>query len=136
MKGIRRFGPIALICGVCLLFGAGTGLAQKPGKHAGKVPAKAVKTKTHVAAAGRVLGKAETLSGVITSVDADQKMVVLTSSSGVPYDLKVTRKTRIKVASQKADWGALAGQLNKPASVEFVPTSSGNFARSVDVGGQ
>jgi ABC-type amino acid transport substrate-binding protein len=80
------------------------------------------------------LAKAETISGTLQMVAADQKIVVLTDSAGTPFNFKVTGATRIKVAGKKAKLDELTSQTNKSASVKFLPTRSGNVAQSIEIG--
>ena len=77
--------------------------------------------------------KPETLSGTISSVKSDEKLVVVTSSAGVPYDFKVTGATKIKVGDQKGKLDDLSGATNKQVSVAYLPTRTGNVARSIEV---
>jgi hypothetical protein len=90
------------------------------------------------AAAGEKKAKAdwskpETLSGTIALVKSDDKLLVVTSSAGVPYDFKVTGATKIKIGDKKGKLDDLAGSTNKQASVAYLPTRTGNVARSIDV---
>jgi len=77
--------------------------------------------------------KAETISGTISMVLVEKKLVVLTGSGGVPYNFKVTAGTRIKVAGKKVKFAELAEQTNKPATIKFLPLRSGNAAQSIEV---
>lgn len=77
--------------------------------------------------------KPETISGNLQMVITDKKLVVLTDSSGVPFNFKVTGATRIKVGGKKAKLDELAGQTNKSASVKFLPLRTGNVAQSIEV---
>lgn len=77
--------------------------------------------------------KPETLSGTISSVKSDDKLVVVTSSAGVPYDFKVTGATKIKIGDQKGKLDDLSGATNKQVSVAYLPTRTGNVARSIEV---
>jgi ABC-type amino acid transport substrate-binding protein len=101
--------------------------AEKPEEAPAKKKAAAEKPKAELA-------KAETISGTLRMVAADKKIVVLTDSAGTPFDFKVTGVTRIKVAGKKAKLDELASQTNKAASVKFLPTRSGNVARSIEIG--
>jgi hypothetical protein len=78
--------------------------------------------------------KAETISGTLSMVLTDKKLVVLTGSGGVPYNFKVTGSTRIKVGGKKAKLDELAGRTNKAATVKFLPLPSGNVVQSIEVG--
>jgi hypothetical protein len=80
------------------------------------------------------LAKAETISGTLRMVAADKKIVILNDSAGTPFNFKVTGATRIKVAGKKAKLDELASQINKAASVKFLPTRSGNVAQSIEIG--
>ena len=77
--------------------------------------------------------KPETLSGTISMVLTEQKLVVVVSSAKVPYNFKVTGGTRIKIGGKKARLADLAAQTSKTALVKFLPLRSGNVARSIEV---
>jgi ABC-type amino acid transport substrate-binding protein len=77
--------------------------------------------------------KAETLTGTLTIVQADKKLVVVTNSSGIPFSFKVTG-TRITVNGQKAKLADLSSQTNKQATVKYVPSRSGNVAKTIEIG--
>ena len=77
--------------------------------------------------------KPETISGTIQMVAADKKIVVVTDSSGTPFNFKLTGATRIKVAGKKAKLDELANQTNKSVSVKFLPLRSGNVAQTIEV---
>jgi hypothetical protein len=96
----------------------------------------AAKTNTRATAKkmGYVLAPAENLSGTIMMVGPSDKEVTLVGSNGVPYDFQLTRKTKVELANQKIGVDALAGELNKQATVHFVPTSEGNLAESIQIG--
>ena len=102
---------------VLAFFGATLAVAQEP----------AAAEKVDVAV------KAETISGTISMVVVEKKLVVLTGSGGVTYNFKVTGGTRIKVAGNKAKFAELAAQTNKSATVKFLPLRSGNVAQSIEV---
>jgi len=84
-------------------------------------------------AAPVALGKVETITGTVSMVVPDKGTIVVNSASGVPYNFKVNRATRIKIAGQKAKLADLQGQTGKAATVKFLPLRTGNLARSVDV---
>ncbi|MGH9470727.1 MAG: hypothetical protein ACRD1N_10360 [Terriglobia bacterium] len=76
------------------------------------------------------------LSGNISIVDAGQKVVVVTDSNGVPFDLKVTRGTRIEVNGQKSTLDALSNQTDKQATVKYRDgLDRGLIAESIQVSG-
>jgi len=74
----------------------------------------------------------ETLSGTISTVDAEKKLVVVTGPNGVPYNFTVSGGTKITVGGNKAKLSDL--QTGKQASVSFVPAKKrGNLAKSIEV---
>jgi hypothetical protein len=99
-------------------------------------PAKEAPAEKKEAAAERPkaeFAKPETISGTLQMVVADKKILVLTDSSGTPFNFKVTGATRIKVAGKKAKLDELSSQTNKAASIKFLPTRSGNVAQTVEI---
>jgi len=102
-------------------------IAQDQAESAGsEKTAKAAKSSGN---AGMWTGKAETLSGTISSVDSEKKLVAV-DSSGVSYSFKVAG-TKIMVGGKKAKLSDL--QTGAQASVTFVATRTGNTARSIEV---
>lgn len=75
----------------------------------------------------------ETLSGKITMVDPARKLVVLQGSDGVPFDMVVNRSTRIKSATGTLNWNDLNSDLNRNASIRFVPEGRGDIAQTITV---
>jgi hypothetical protein len=75
----------------------------------------------------------ETLSGKITMVDPARRLVVVQDSSGVPFDMVVSRSTRIKSASRTVNWNDLNSDLNRNASIKFVPERRGDVAETINV---
>lgn len=79
---------------------------------------------------------AQELSGNISLVDAGQKVVVVTDSNGIPFDLKVTGRTKIQVNGQKASLDSLSDQTNKQATVKYRDgLNRGLIAESIEIGG-
>jgi hypothetical protein len=79
----------------------------------------------HMAAA-----KAETLSGTVSSVDAEKHVLVVSGSDGVPYNFTVTKGTKIMSGGSKAKLDDLQG---KQVSVSFVDMKKkGDWAKSVE----
>lgn len=128
---------LTLVAVVALvLFGAISGMAtdqpaaqdQPAAPAAGDKAAKPMKHHAMAAAAS------ETLSGTLTAVDADKKLVVVNSSSGIPYDFMVSGATQIKVGGTKAKLADLSGATSKQATVTFMAEKKkGNIARSIEV---
>ncbi|HEV2389062.1 MAG TPA: hypothetical protein VGS20_17615 [Candidatus Acidoferrales bacterium] len=86
-------------------------------------------------AAGAGFGVAESITGKIQMVVADQSLVVVTGPNDVPYDLKITPKTVIVVGEKRGTIESLASQVGKTASVGFVPQRDGNYAERVEITG-
>ena len=116
-----------------VLFGAISGMAQdQPAaqdQSAAPAAAKA-KPKHHAMAAAA----SESLSGTLSAVDADKKLVVVNASNGVPYDFMVSGATKITVGGSKAKLADLSSDTNKQATVTFMAEKKrGNIARSIEV---
>jgi hypothetical protein len=77
----------------------------------------------------------ETLSGKIVMVVPNQKLVVVKTHDGIPFDIDVTSHTRIKSGDRSMALKDLTQDLNKQVSVTFVPERHGDIARSIQVGG-
>ena len=77
----------------------------------------------------------ETLSGKISVVNADRRLVVVETPDGVPYDMVVTGKTRIKSGDQAVSLKELTQDTNKSVSVKFTPERRGDVARTIEIGG-
>lgn len=77
--------------------------------------------------------KPETIEGNISMVVVDQKLVVVTSSDGVPYNFVVTKRTKVQIGGTPSSFDDLTGQTHKQASVTFVPRRNGNIAQSISV---
>jgi len=78
--------------------------------------------------------KAETLAGTLQMVVVDKKLVVVASSTGIPYNFKVTGATKIKVGGSKAKLAELSGATGKSVSVKFLSEKrAGNLAQSIEV---
>lgn len=94
--------------------------------------------KTNLAAnnadAARSSWASQTLSGTITIVDPAKKLVVIQTADGVPYDLRITRATRIKSGDQNISLRDLNQDLNQKVSVKLAPERRGDIATSIHVG--
>ncbi len=77
----------------------------------------------------------EALSGKITIVDPAQKLVVVETPNGVPFDMVVTSKTRIKSGNQALTLKELTQDSNKTASIKFIPARRGDVAKSIQIRG-
>lgn len=116
-----------------VLFGAISGMAQDQPAAQGQSAAPAASTakpKHHAMAAAA----SETLSGTLSAVDADKKVVVVNASNGVPYDFTASGATKITVGGSKAKLADLSGNTGKQATVTFMAEKKkGNIARSIEV---
>jgi len=86
-------------------------------------------------ASRRTAWKPETLSGKITKVDPDQHLVVVETTDGVPFDMVVTTKTRIKSGDQGITLKDLTRDMNKTVWVTFTPKRRGDVAKSIQING-
>jgi hypothetical protein len=135
---MKRLGKAVMILVSSLLLSALPLAAASAHKPAIKLkPA----TQARKAPAGKrsyALAKQESLRGTLagTYTRAKQKVMVISlrGANGVPYDFQVTPRTHILIGKRKATPKTLAQQLNKPASVEFIPRSNGNIAESIHIG--
>lgn len=87
------------------------------------------------AAVPEALGPRETISGTISMVFPDKKLLVVTTAKGVPLNFVVGPGTRIRSGEQRLKLNDLTGRVNQKVSVTFVPTRRGNLARTVEVSG-
>ena len=106
--------------------------ASKPAHHAAHHAKKAVgENLTAKYAAG-----VQTLSGTVSMVDAQQKVVVVTNSDGTPFNFRVNKGTKIMVDGKKGSLDDLSGQTSKQVSVKFRDRlNTGLLAQSIEVGG-
>jgi hypothetical protein len=75
----------------------------------------------------------ETISGLIALVDPVEKLLVIRTSDGIPYDMLLTPQTRIRSGDQMLSLQDLAGKTNQTVSVKFVPERRGDIAREIDL---
>jgi len=86
-------------------------------------------------AAVRSMWPPETVFGTIMIVDPSLKTVVVQTSGGVPFDMVVTRNTRIKSGDRAITLQDLKQDTNKGVSVKFVPERRGDIARTIQLNG-
>jgi hypothetical protein len=99
---------------------------QSPSAAAGSTDQSAKPAKAHHMAAS----KAETMSGTVSSVDAEKHLLVVSGSDGVPYNFTVNKGTKIMSGGSKAKLDDLQG---KQVSVNFVDMKKkGDWAKSVE----
>jgi hypothetical protein len=74
---------------------------------------------------------AQNLTGTISMVDSKMGLVVVRDSSGVPFDFKIAKSTRIDAGAKHKELSQLTPQ--ESVSVHYVPEASGDIARSIEV---
>lgn len=114
---------LLLIVPFALLLGAQTASAQKSATP---------RAGTSAAQAAWNSYQSETITGTISMIVVDQKMVVV-ESSGIPYDITITKKTKIDINGTTSTFSDLVGQTQKQVTVTFVARPKGDFAQSISV---
>ena len=111
-------------------------MAQDAGQQAPATASEAApkaKTAKHHMASAAVAE--ETISGTISMVDTDKRIVVVTDSNGIPFNFAVNGRTKITVGGQKAKLADLSSSTSKQASVKFrAEKKAGDIATSIEVG--
>lgn len=74
---------------------------------------------------------AEDLKGTVSMVDPKMDLVVVRDSSGIPFDIKVARSTRIDAGAKPEDLAQLAPKQS--VSIRFVPEGRGDIAQKIQV---
>jgi hypothetical protein len=92
-------------------------------------------SKASTAGSARSVWPPETLSGRITMVDPTEKLVVVKAPDGVLFDMVVTANTVIKSRDHTIGLKELLQDLNKNASIKFIPERRGDVARSIHIAG-
>ncbi len=87
------------------------------------------------AAVPGALAPAQTLSGSIAMVDASKKLLIVKGAAEVTYSFVLTGSTRITAGKERLKAADLSSRVGQKVTVRFVPTRTGNIARSVEVGG-
>ncbi len=126
--------PFLLLTSLLLMFVGISAVLAQEAKQSQKTPA-ATEQATPAKAPRAVLGAPETISGTIMMVVPEKDMLIITDSSGIPFNFLVDRQTRITLNGRRTKLAGLTSEINKSASVHFVPVRSGDIARSVVVGG-
>ncbi len=132
---IRDLLSLLLVSAFLIVAGLSFGITQ--GTQAGAAATgQATGPKAPAKKAERRLARAQNLSGTITMFSKENGLLVLTGSNGVPYSFRVTKLTQVKVDGKFAKLEDLSDHLNKQATIEFVPMSTGNFANVMEVAGR
>jgi hypothetical protein len=131
MTKLSRHVGVGLALFSCLCFGA---LEAKADNSAAASTSATTQTKKTTAKdAVYALGKPETLTGTILIVDGQKDLLVLEGANGIPYDFRVPQNAKIDVASNPETLNELSSAVNQKASVTFVPMSTGNIAKVVNL---
>lgn len=96
----------------------------------------AAKSNSHAAkSAVRGAWPPETISGKVAMVDPGRKLVVVETQSGIPFDMVLTTRTRIKSGDQSISLTQLTQDQSQSVSVRFIPERRGDFATSIQING-
>jgi hypothetical protein len=76
----------------------------------------------------------QTVSGTLTIVEPAQKRIVVQTASGVPYDMDITRATRIENRGQRVSLQALNQDVNQAVEVKLIPERRGDVAAWIRIG--
>jgi hypothetical protein len=91
------------------------------------MPAKSLAMKT--------VWRAEILTGKIVRVEPRERILVVHDSNGIPFDLQVTRQTRIVTGNRVLTFKDLEQDQQRSVSIKYVPERRGDVARVVRIGG-
>jgi hypothetical protein len=80
-----------------------------------------------------VLASPEQLGGTLAFIGPSDKEVTLVGTNGVPYDFRLTAKSRVDLAGKKISVTQLPAEEHKRAAIRFVPTTRGNLAESLKI---
>jgi len=86
------------------------------------------------AAAVRSAWPPETLTGRITMVLPGQRLLVVVDKDGIPFDMLITRKTRIISGDRPLTLNGLASDEGQAVTIRFVPERRGDVAESIHIG--
>jgi hypothetical protein len=123
---MQRFTLLVLCAGISGIFGPALAVSANA---AGTAPTQ--KTSNH--AVRTTAWPAETMTGTIMTVDPNLKLVVVLGADRVPFDMRVTRSTRIRSGDKTLKLPDLSADKNHSVSVTFVPTGSGDIARAIHI---
>lgn len=101
--------------------------SEKPATDTQKAAAKGAETVS-------VAWPAESLAGTIVAVDPAKRLVILKDAGGVPFDMVVSRSTRILSGNRELKLNDLTADANQKASVRFIPERRGDIAQSIRIG--
>ncbi|MGH9452560.1 MAG: hypothetical protein ACRD2O_01155 [Terriglobia bacterium] len=130
---MKKLFLLVMALSMCTFLGGSILMAQDAGQ---QVPATASESASKAKTAKHPMAVSEeTISGTISMVDAEKKIVVVTDSNGVPFNFAVNGRTKITVGGQKAKLADLSSSTSKQASVKFrAEKKAGDIATSIEVG--
>jgi hypothetical protein len=85
--------------------------------------------------AARTSWAPQTLTGKIEMVDPSQRLVVVQTAGGVPFDLDIGRQTRIENGKGRVSFHDLDRDVNESVTVNFIPERIGDVATQIRLGG-
>jgi len=106
-----------------------------PASAADKTTPAQAKTANSKTAVMRTAWPAETVTGKLSLVDANHKLLVVKSTDGIPFDMLVTPRTRIHAGNQAVTLKDLVRDQDKNVSIKFVPERRGDVAESIRITG-
>jgi hypothetical protein len=77
--------------------------------------------------------KPETISGTLTIVGAEDKLIFVKAENGITYDFRIGPATKITAGEEKLKFDSLTEQVGKRVEVVFRPLKTGNAALTVDI---
>lgn len=145
---MRKFVLSVMVLSLLALLGGASLFAKSAAQDASPAQApantaKASKTSHHhakKAGAENLTAKyaagVQSLSGTISMVEAQQKVVVVTDSNGTPFNIMVGKGTKIEVSGKKGTLDDLSSQTSQQVSVKYRDRlDKGLTAVSIEVGG-
>jgi len=78
--------------------------------------------------------KAETISGTLTIVSAEDNVIFVKTDAGITYDFRIEPATKITTSEGKIAFETLSSQIGRSVEVVFRPLKkAGNIAVTVDI---
>jgi hypothetical protein len=138
---MRRIFLALMVLSLLAFLGGASMFGQATGQQAAppNTTHHAVHHHAHHAAANpeaRYQAGIHTLSGTITTVDPNSRLVIVTDSNGIPFDFVVSHLTRIDVNGKRGSLSGLTDQANQQVTVKYRDgLRRGLMARSIQLGG-
>lgn len=80
-----------------------------------------------------VVGKPETIGGILTIVSGEDKLIFVKAENGISYDFRIGPATKISAGDRSLKFEDLTGQIGKPIEVVFRPLKTGNAALTIEI---